>query len=265
MYKYIAFDLDGTLLDRNKKIDLETLEYLNSIHHDYIFLFCTSRHIDETLEYSRLLNFSERDFIICDDGYCIYCGNGNLLFTTLSFLKSDIIKISKTIGAKEFDIYSADCDLLIRNNEAKNVFRNIKSKLTNGRICRRKYFYMTFNQVALTPLSGYYKINIKKTSKTSLSNDVNKIDGNFYIREYNNYLEALSCNKYIALKQLEGNNKITLDKLIYFGDDLNDLECFENIKVSIAKKHSPEILKKYAYKTIDEGSISNTLKELMKK
>ena len=69
--KMLAFDMDGTLLDNNRNMPLENINYLNKLKSDgYIIAIVTGRTISSA--YNRLNNTNCVNYIISDTGAKIF-------------------------------------------------------------------------------------------------------------------------------------------------------------------------------------------------
>ena len=74
-----------------------------------------------------------------------------------------------------------------------------------------------------------------------------------------------SVNKYVALKRLEELGIIDLTELLYFGDNVNDIECFEHLSHTVAMKDANDIIKKkakYITESNDTDGVGRCLEQL---
>ena len=77
MYKYIVLDLDGTLLDRNKKIgQLSISEIKKCKKKGQHIIIASGRHYADIKKYTVELGLDESDWVICCDGQYTHNGIG---------------------------------------------------------------------------------------------------------------------------------------------------------------------------------------------
>ena len=100
MVKMIVVDLDGTILNSNRKISALTKNYLKELKNKgYIITIATGRIYASALKAADGCDFAS--YIISDTGSCVYDRN-----------KSDVVfsnYINQEIAQKIFDYYSDDC------------------------------------------------------------------------------------------------------------------------------------------------------------
>lgn len=248
--KAIILDLDGTLLDDNKKIGYKTKHYLKQIKNNVKIIpssarqFCT---IKPYLENLGLLD--ENNYTICFNGSLIVNNKESKIFS--SFIdKSVVIKIDNFILDNKIDwtYYMYDNRLL------RNEISNIEKFVNENKI---------------------YKI-----VGVSTSNVINKIRNNLP-KEVLDNLEITSSelnriefvNKGMTkVKSIELLlNKLDIDKedVVAIGDGDNDIDMIKYVGCRIAMSNSPEIVKENAdivtkYSNNEDG-VYYAIKELLSK
>lgn len=249
--KIFVFDLDGTLLNNRKEVNESTIECISKITElGYQIIICTGRQYGEAKELVRKIKLMKNTFYICDDGAIIYDGMGNIILKRKKFSLKEVESILDLYHLKRCVIYTDENAYYLSKSiidtykhmlwfKIKN-FSNIQAK------CLRKK-----NDIA----------QIKKI----VCYELDKIictDTQFVIHKFDNGTSEIlpyGCNKYVALKQLEVKGKIVLDNVIYFGDDENDLECFENIVNTVAMGNAKDSIKsraKYVIGTNESNAIA---------
>ena len=260
----LVFDLDGTLLDNNRSMPSENIDYLNKLKKEgYIIVVATGRTLLSA--YERLNKIDCVNYIISDTGSVIY-----------DLTKKEIIykqPISKDIALNILDLYSYK-------------FRYIDI-CSNGIYYKYSLFLEENNEVVKT-----YK------DKKQLLNDINEInhiginllDNNYVIELYNyikdNYndcncvlmqdsfsntkwVEIFSkgVSKYNAINDLAIRLDIKDDEIMVFGDGLNDLEMVEKCKNGVAMYNALEKVKEGATyitnKTNEELGVIDFLEEYL--
>ena len=262
--KMLVFDLDGTLLDNNRNMFSENIDYLNKLKNDgYIVVVATGRTLLSA--YNKLNKIDCVNYIISDTGASIYDVN-----------KKEIVfnkTISKNIVSSILDLYD-------------ERFKYIE-------ICSNGLYYKY-------SLSLEEKSDICKTykDKNLLLADINEIShmafsllNNGYVMEMYNYLiknyTSFDCivmqdsfsnsksieilpkmvSKYNAINKLANYLNIQNDEIMVFGDGLNDIEMIEKCGIGVAMNNAlNEVKEKANYitkKTNEELGVIDFLKEYL--
>lgn len=251
-----VFDIDGTLLDSNGKLTKGNRQYITKlVKENKEVILSTSRCLGRTIPLAKKLGMKKYHSgkISCLGGNLIFDFKDNSVKNIAIFenkIAKDIIDLVSKYGA--FHYYT----------KTKSYFVNEHSNLIKRFIYKYKY--------------DIRHINIKKIKDT---NDVlkicsfNKIDDS-----KSNLIDAHFCinvdeYEFIPKKvsKLEGLkiSGINLSKVIYFGDGMNDIEAFKNVKYSVAMKNANEDVKKSAkYVTAldnNNDGVSDFLKNIFNK
>ena len=238
--KMLVFDLDGTLLDNNRNMIPENIDYLNKLKNDgYVVVIATGRTIPSA--YKRLNNIDCVNYIISDTGSKIY-----------DLDKKEII-YSKTISKK------LTLDMLDLYNDN---FRYVD-------ICSEGEYYKY--SLFLEKSTNLYK------DKNQLLEDISEIDhiamsfkNNDYTYGMYKYItsnyENLECiimqdsfensktleilpkgvSKYNSINELAKHLNISNDEIIAFGDGLNDIEMIEKCGIGVAMANALDEVKEKA-------------------
>lgn len=246
--KAIILDLDGTLLDDNKKIGDKTIHYLRQIKNNLKIIpasarqFCT---IKPYLENLGLLD--ENNYTICFNGSLIVNNKESEIFS--SYIdKSIVIKIDNFILDNKIDwtYYLYDNRLL------RNEISNIEKFANENKI---------YKIVGVSTPSVINKIrsNLPKEVLENLeitSSELNRI-------EFVN--KGMTKVKSIELLL----NKLDIDKenVVAIGDGDNDINMIKYVGCGIAMLNSPEIVKENAdiiteYSNNEDG-VYYAIKELL--
>lgn len=239
----MVFDLDGTLLDNNRDMPSENIEYLNKLKNNgYIIVIATGRTVKSA--YNRLNNNNCVNYIISDTGAKIY----NLDKKEIIYNKS----ISNDIASNILNLYD-------------NNFRYIDI-CSNGKYYKYSLFLEENSEVVKT-----YK------DKNDLLDDINEIDhigmsfkDDKYVFEIYDYINKnfndLDCiimqdsfadgkwleilpkgsSKYNAINELAKYLNISNDEIMAFGDGLNDIEMIEKCGIGVAMANALDEVKSKA-------------------
>jgi len=248
MYKAVFLDLDGTLLDDNKKIGDKTIHYLKQIKNNVKIIpasarqFCT---IKPYLENLGLLD--ENNYTICFNGSLIVNNKESEIFS--SYIdKSVVIKIENFILDNKIDWTYYLYDNRLLRNEISNI-----EKFAN----ENKIYKIV--GVSTTSVINKIRSNLPKEVLEDLeitSSELNRI-------EFVN--KGMTKVKSIELLL----NKLDIDKenVVAIGDGDNDIDMIKYVGCGIAMSNSPEIVKENAdivteYSNNEDG-VYYAIKELL--
>ncbi len=225
--KAIILDLDGTLLDDNKKISDKTIEFLIQIRRDIKIIPASAR------QFCTIKPYLEKLDLLNDDNYTI-CFNGSLV-----------------VSNKEDELFSSYID--------KNVVVEIDDFILDNNIDWTYYLYD--NRLLRKDISDIKefvnKNNIYKIVGISTPEVIDKIRNNLPKCILDN-LEITSSElnriefvnkgmtKVKAIELLL--NKIDIDKenVVAIGDGDNDIDMIKYVGCGIAMLNSPKIVKENA-------------------
>lgn len=245
--KIVGIDLDGTLLGEGTIIseyDRKTLELLN--YKGVIIIIVSGRHkneVDLILDNNRI---RIPLWIVANDGLYVYNAN-NRLVKTFDFLhKDDLVSICKQIKHRPLLFYT-------QNDDYRLCPFSISSLL--------KSFFYCHRRCVLFPFTLRSNILIEKIAlwPAKIENKLKHLQLYYTVHELNNgRVEILhnNVNKYNAIKYILDNLHFSDVDIVYFGDDENDIECFENLPYCIAMGNALQKLKSLAYYTTETNSNS---------
>lgn len=225
--KYLVFDLDDTLLRKDRTISSFTLDVLNKAkEQNFIIVFNTSRSKEHSLEYIDLV---KPMYGIYNGGCLIEDKDGNELYASL-----------------------------IDKEEVKTITKYLYPLLDKISVQGKDKFYASDKE---------YKAQnaIWTDFKDGLEEDAYKIlcfskDNQFideiaikYNLEHQNYLNSgwhrlskKGNNKTTGLEKLLSIVGDSFDNVCYFGDDFGDKELIEKVALGVAMKNSKEEVLKAA-------------------
>lgn len=261
MKKMIVMDLDGTLLDVNKKISLQVKEYLLELKNKgFIIVIATGRMLASgihAIEDGEFVNY-----VISNTGGIIYDNSA----------KKVIYKnvINKDIVSKICSLYSDDINCI----ELNDVY--YYNRYTNNDISEDK-----FNR-KIKNLDEFIKNNEVISMTIGINNNIDSI----YEYVLNNYKEVrsyiisvsfnhdiknievvgLDVNKFNAIKKIANIENVEISNIIAFGDSENDIEMIKNSGVGVAMENAVEEVKKvskYITKSNNDDGIFEFLKQYL--
>lgn len=260
MYKLVAIDIDGTLLNSKGEMTDRTKQVLRKASEQGIYIVLTSGRLTDTVE--KFCNEIGADkYLIAENGASII----NLQTKELEFSKY----ISKDVVNKVLNI----CD---ENNIYYMVYTNKELIVKNIKHMAMFFYKQNYNPNARikTIVSGRDYINavtdnftklmicdedraiynniVAKLSKIPeidvlpvphISNKQLELDGKETVLEYSYAdISAKGTNKWTAIKELMTKLGISENEVIAIGDNINDIKMIENAGLGVAMKNgSPHV------------------------
>lgn len=241
MYKMIILDLDGTILNSDRRVSTTTKKYLNILKEKgYIITIATGRIYASALKATEGAEFA--NYVISDTGSCIYDrSNENVIYSKY---------IESTIASDILDYYNEECNYID--------------------ICDKKFIYKYSDIVEEHPViittkdKDYIMNNCKQISHITISMKSNEavmklydilkqkfsdldiiiMQDSFSDRKWIEMM-AKGVSKYKSIKILSEYLGINNDEIIAFGDGLNDIEMLEKCGYGVALKNAlPEVKEK---------------------
>lgn len=209
-FKLLAFDLDGTILNDNKEISIKTKKILNELKIPKVIV--SSRAIENI---NPLIKDVDIDYIIYSNGAGIKDKNNKLEENFICY--EDYSRLIDLL-------FSKDPNASIKVKGDKNIFITNENK--NIKISKiEKITIKLFDNL----------LNIVKNLKIF---NCSIVDDKYLIVTSN------ECSKYLSLRKLLKKLNIKDIEVMYFGDDLNDLEIFKKFPITISPKNAhKEIIK----------------------
>ena len=261
MYKLIAIDLDGTLLDDNKNITKENLETINKlIKEGYEVVITTGRRYWSAKELTKEI----------EGHITIIANNGNIVRNSLN----DEVIIAKYLNFQDYkliieegmkrglhpvvhiDDYEKGVDILVEPNrdygdyiKKANRFREVKSylEIDNHNILVIVYADTKAN---LYPFYEFIKQKYPNNYNIHMMENLQLVES---MVEIMNPLGS----KWITLMEYADTLNIKAEEIIAIGDDNNDIEMIQNSGLGIAMKNGSEKVKSVA-KIITKNDNNNS-------
>lgn len=240
MVKMIVVDLDGTLLNEHGKTSYDTKNYLTKLKNNgYIVTIATGRIYASALNATDGAEFA--NYIISDTGTCVYdISKGIPIFKKL-IKKETAEKIFKYYNENCRHIYICDKKTFYKYSdeiENSSVVKTIKDKDTILNNCE---------DISHISIAMKNNDNVMKLYEELLIDipevDIIVMQDSFSDRKWIEIMPK-DCSKYNAIKLLSDYLNIDNDKIIAFGDGLNDVEMLEKCGHGVALQNAlPEVKK----------------------
>lgn len=237
MYRLIASDLDGTLLNRNHQISTHTIDVLTRIQQSQVhFLIATGRHYRDVQRMAK--NFTFPMYLITSNGARVHTSEGEKIL--------------------QQDVSPTAVEDILRLTQGCNFYRNLYHD--------DYWFVEADNQRVLsyTNVSGfsYTRTDFAKVTRDGISkmlfigdpdelNVLERVLVERYGTSLNITFSLPSClevmgqnvNKGTALQNVLERLSLTSDEVIAFGDGLNDKEMLELVKTGVIMANADRRLK----------------------
>ena len=257
MIKLIASDLDGTLLDDNKKLPENFSDTLSQLFDKKIRFVVSSGRSFASLK-PLFPNYINELTFICDNGAFIY-DKGKLV--SVSVIPSDevteIVKFCTELGlivllcGKNGTWHNSDTSS--GNKEIANYYIN-QEKMDDLTKCNDDIFKIAIFEEGGIEDSAYPKLISKFGNKFNC-----QLSGKYWVDIMNK-----GISKGVALKTLQNRLGINYESTMAFGDFLNDAEMLENAYYSFAMQNSHDSIKRIANFMTGSNNDNSVIKEIEK-
>lgn len=245
MFKLLALDMDGTVLNDQLVISEENTRWLNrAIEAGVIVMFSTGRGYDKVIDYVNLLKLDSP--MITVNGSEVWLNSEQLLYRTL--LEAELVERLYHLAQKYKDVwfwaYSTD---QIYNKEN---WSTLKTPIQEHQWLKFGYYMEdlhTINQI---------RQEIESWGLLEISNS----------SPYNIELNALGISKASALSKLCNHIGIQMSEVISIGDSLNDIKAIKESGLGVAMANAQDEVKAAAdYVTLNnnEHGVAHVVKKFI--
>lgn len=260
MYKAIVFDLDGTLLDDNKKISTNTLNWIKSYQRQGgVVILASGRKIQEIKPYAEELDMLGKKgcYIASSSGaYLRNLSSGEIQefkLLNVELVRRIIDKLFKENTTTMCTVVTESFDWIISKRIIGNWCKNIILKLRGV-----NQGFISYN--AVEKISGKIeKIVIGSENVTKVKNALETIEDIRICLTDRKYIEihSLFVDKSFAIKSVLDDLNLSEQDVLIFGDDENDYQTFVKYTNTVAMENAVTKLKAVAKYTTrsnrDEG------------
>lgn len=287
MYKLIAVDLDGTLLNSYGDISEKNKNSIKkSMEKGAEVVIASGRPVSSAKAYANEAGANK--YVICGNGSVLYDIQKEQILYNKSIDKQKVLQIIKICEENSifYSIYtenltiakSLNYNILFYNNENKKM---PDDKKTNIKIINNIYKYLEDNpnteilKITVCDENSIIFGGIVKRLKEIKDIDVLEVQhmarkvitsGTKEIKIEYHYTEITSknVNKWNAIEKLADILKIEKEEIMTIGDNMNDKEMIENAGLGIIMENSAPYMKKFADKVVsnnNEDGVSEALEK----
>lgn len=262
--KLVAFDMDGTLLNKNKEVEKEEIKALKDLVNKGIkVVLCTGRPLFGTVPIYKTLELDEKEgYIIVNNGCTVHKTSDFSVVDYRDLLKEEIKELYEESKNFDVDFTLFDDNHYFYVGEEKEE-ANEKTRFDSTLV------YVDLTKINIDEaISGKYKMyetmfvgepeNVDKVQEKI----VKKLEGKYsFTRSQDYILEVLpvDADKGKALKRLAEKLGIKREEVAAFGDGNNDVEMLQYAGLSIVMGNGTEMAKKaakYETDTNDKNGVS---------
>lgn len=246
MYKLIAMDFDGTLLNDKKRVTLKNKIMINKYHKKgYYIVGVTARALNSVKEN---INVKIFDYIILNNGCNIYDVNNKKIIDVASLDIDEAMKLTEEYldEIKTVDFISSSNYYFYKAKVIKK--KSFIFKINNLNEIKEKIVRMNIGLKDYKNIDSYCKKITKKYKNINC----------FVMQDSKGKSKWLVINpkntdKKTTLEKLGKKLNITLSDMIFFGDGLNDIEVIEAVGRGVAMGNALDVVKSKA----NDVTISN--------
>ncbi len=267
MYKLILCDLDGTLLNDDKKIPHINIEFINkAISSGCKFVLSSGRSNMSLNNFNRELGLNVKG---C---YCIGY-NGGIIYEadTLKILKEHLLSGSMAVKAVKL-CRKYNVDLMVYYNE--NLYYEKPSKRIELYAKRSKLvpiYVKDLEDICINNVSKVIIIGSNSLLK-AVENEVytlglDKEITTFFSADDLYEFNPLNIDKGTALDELSQILNIDINDIIAIGDNMNDMSMIKKAGLGVAVKNGTDEIKKAAdyitERTNNEGAVAEVIEKFL--
>jgi Cof subfamily protein (haloacid dehalogenase superfamily) len=255
MVKMIVMDLDGTLLTNDKNVSKYNILILQECKNSRIKIVTATARSEKSSK--RINDLVEPDYMILNGGALVTDRKGKILYERL-------------MSCKTTDGIIADC---VNNKNVGNITVETTGDYyttfneTTDLIDYADYMHGKYNDFTKPLMQKSYKITCEIQNLKTGQEIVKKYEESGFIifsGEGWGRFAHREAEKLLAVKEIAKKEDITLNNIVAFGDDYNDLDMIKECGIGIAMGNGIEEIKeaaKYICKTNNEDGIGKWLEE----
>jgi len=269
MYKLVAIDLDGTLLNSYGEVSENTRKALKKAKENGTEIVLSSGRPISSTE-SLAVELGVDNYLISGNGAAVYDIQNQKILYDRFLTKQQVLDIAKMCEENSFfyNVYTEDeviasslnYNILfyhkenIKKVEEKrthiNIVQNIeeyikqsgKEKFLKITVCDESKFIFNSIMKRLKEIQGIDVLEIAYMSRKKIKDGTNDVDIQYYYTEITNE----NVNKWTAIQYLLDKLNIRPKEVMAIGDNFNDKEMIEEAGLGVAMGNSTQAIKEIA-------------------
>ncbi len=287
MYKLMAIDLDGTLLNSYGEVSKETREaLLKAKNNGTEVILASGRPISSTKTLALELGID--NYLISGNGAAVYDIKKEEIIYDRFLSKEQVINIAQLCEENSFfyNVYTEDEVITsslnynvlfyhkenVKKPEEKrthiNVVQNIleyieqsgKDRFLKITVCDESKFIFNSIIKKLKAIDGIDILDVEYMSRKKIKSGTDDISIEYYYTEITNE----NVNKWSAIEFLLNKLKINKEEVITVGDNVNDKEMIQNAGMGVVMGNGNPKMKEIANKVVADNNSEGVLEALKK-
>mgnify|MGYP002708396289 CR=1 FL=1 len=289
MYKLIAIDLDGTLLNSYGEVPKENIEAIKKVTEKGIKVVLASGRISESV-YQIAKETGADQYFISGNGAMIYDIQTQNVIYEKFMDKGKILELIKLCEDNSifYNVYTEDMVIAksLNYNVAFYYHENAKKaqeKKTNINIVKDVYSYIQKSNVKhflkmticeeneiifkrilrkLKEVSEIEVLDVSHMSSKKIRSGTQEVKVDYYYTE----ITKKNVDKWYALLEIMKREEIKPEEVMAIGDNMNDLGMIKNAGMGVAMGHSnPQVKEVANFITLDnnEAGVAKAIEEIV--
>lgn len=287
MFKLMAIDLDGTLLNSYGEVSEETRNALKKAKEQGTEIVLASGRPISSTE-SLAVELGVDNYLISGNGAAVFDIQNQEIIYDRFLSKEQVLNIAKICEENSFfyNVYTEDeviasslnYNILfyhkenVKKIEEKrthiNVVQNIaeyieqsgKEKFLKITVCDESQFIFNSIMKRLKTIDGIDVLEVAYMSRKKIKSGTDDVDIQYYYTEITNQ----NVNKWTAIEFLLNRLNIKKDEVIAIGDNMNDKEMIQEAGLGVVMGNSNPKMKEIANEIVADNN-SNGVKEAIEK
>lgn len=287
MYKFVAIDLDGTLLNSYGEVTPATKEALLKAKEKGVEIVLSSgRPISSTESLSRELGVD--NYLISGNGAAVYDIQNQKLIWDRFLTKEQVLNIAKLCEENSFfyNVYTEDeviasslnynvlfyhkenlkkieekrTHINVVQNIAKYIEESGKDKFLKITVCDESQFIFNSIMKRLKLIDGIDVLETEYMSRKKIKSGTEDINIQYFYTEVTNK----NVNKWSAIEFLLKMLNINKEEVLAIGDNMNDIEMIQNAGLGVVMGNSNPKMKEIADEIVSDNNSEGVLEAFNK-
>lgn len=287
MFKLMAIDLDGTLLNSYGEVSQATKEGLLKVRNQGTEVVLASGRPISSTE-SLALELGVDNYLISGNGAAVYDIQNRKIVYDRFLNKEQVLKIAKICEENSFfyNVYTEDeviasslnYNILFYHKEnikkveekrthinlVENIYKYIqesnKNKFLKITICDESKYIFNSILRKMKEISGIDILEVEYMSKKKIKSGTEDVDIQYYYTEITNQ----NVNKWTAIEYLMNKFNISREEVVAVGDNMNDKEMIINSGLGVVMGNSNPKMKELANVIVADNNSEGVLEAINK-
>lgn len=287
MYKFVAIDLDGTLLNSYGEVTPATKEVLLKAKEKGVEIVLSSgRPISSTESLARELGVD--NYLISGNGAAVYDIQNQKLIWDRFLTKEQVLNIAKLCEENSFfyNVYTEDeviasslnynvlfyhkenlkkieekrTHINVVQNIAKYIEESGKDKFLKITVCDESQFIFNSIMKRLKLIDGIDVLETEYMSRKKIKSGTEDVSIQYFYTEVTNK----NVNKWSAIEFLLKMLNINKEEVLAIGDNMNDIEMIQNAGLGVVMGNSNPKMKEIANEIVSDNNSEGVLEAFNK-